>query len=106
MSTPAEPCWWVYLLDCDRRRIYVGISTDVERRLSEHRAGGTRGARFTRSCRDLQLIYSVPVGSRGLAQQLEYRLRKRPAAFKRQLADDAPDTAELACRLGLDLSVS
>jgi putative endonuclease len=93
------------MLDCDGRRIYVGISTDVERRLQEHSAGGPRGARSTRGIRDLHLIYSAPVGSRALAQQVEYRLRKQSAARKRRLARQAPAATELVALLGLQALV-
>ncbi len=90
------------MLDCDRRRIYVGVSTDVDRRLAEHRRADSRGARFTRGCRELELIYAVCVGGRALAQRVEYRLKKLPARTKRRLARERIGLHGLLAYLELD----
>ncbi len=81
----ASVSWHLYLLDCDGR-IYTGISTDPARRLEEHRTAGPRSARFTRGAEKLELIWQVEVGSRGLAQQAEYRLRRLPRGEKLAIA--------------------
>ena len=45
MSEP--PRWWVYLLRCADGTLYTGISTNPDRRLTQHNAGtashGSRG---------------------------------------------------------------
>jgi len=94
--------WHVYLLDCDGRAIYTGITTDVQRRVSEHAAGGRRAARFTRGCRQLCLLYAVEVGERGLATRIEARLRKLPRTAKAGIATATPTVAQLLERIGLD----
>ena len=40
--TEETPRWWVYLLQCSDQSLYVGITTDLNRRLQEHN-GETRG---------------------------------------------------------------
>lgn len=93
-------CWWVYLLDCDRR-LYTGVSTDPERRLLEHLQGGARGARFTRGARRLELRYAVPIGTRGEAQSVEYRLKQLPRERKLAIIRDTPSAEQLCQYLAI-----
>lgn len=65
--------WWVYLLTCADGTYYVGITTDVERRLRQHNAG--RGARYTRTRRPVTLVASEVCASRREAMRLELRLK-------------------------------
>jgi len=86
--------WQLYVLDCDGR-LYTGISTDPARRLEEHRAGGARGARFTRGARQVELLWRVHIGNRGWAQRAEHRLRKMRRARKLAIVQRAPTWPEL-----------
>lgn len=95
-----ETDWWLYLLDCDGR-LYTGISTDPERRLAEHRQGGSRAARFTRGARELALKYAVPIGDRSLAQRAEAQLRRLPRAEKLAIVRERLSRTDLLQRLGL-----
>lgn len=99
MTDAAPRCWWLYLLDCDGR-LYTGISTDPARRLAQHQRG--RGARFTRAARQVSLHWQCAVGSRSLALQAEYRLRRLPRATKLAVASEVHDRVTLLARLGLD----
>lgn len=99
MTAPGEPCWWLYLLDCDGR-LYTGISTDPARRLREHQ-GGRRGARFTRAARTVTLCWQTPIGSRSLALRAEYRLRRWSRRDKLALINEAWPAAQLLAQLGL-----
>lgn len=94
--------WHVYLLDCDGASLYTGVTTDVERRLGEHRAGAPRAARYTRSRRRIELAHAVEVGGKSLAMRVEYRLRRLPAPEKRRLAEQRASLAEILQRLNLD----
>lgn len=71
---PAKP-YYVYLLECHGGRLYAGITTDVERRLREHRTG-KRGARFTRAHPPVRIVAAVRVASRATALRLEAAIRK------------------------------
>ena len=93
--------WHVYLLECDGRAIYTGITTDVARRVAEHASGGKRAARFTRGRARVRLLYATEIGERGLAMRAEHRLRRLPRATKLQIAAAAPDAQTLLGRLGL-----
>lgn len=72
MSEP--PVWHIYLVRCDDGSLYTGISTDVERRLSEHRSN--RGARRLRGRASLELVFSCEVGDRSMAQRVESRVKR------------------------------
>ena len=68
--------WWVYLLRNERNALYTGITTHIDRRLSEHQEKQTKGARFTRSCREIILVYHCGVGDRSLALKVEARIKR------------------------------
>lgn len=39
--------YFVYILECDNKSLYTGITNDIERRFKQHR--GKRGGNYTRS---------------------------------------------------------
>ena len=39
---PTSACWWVYMIRADDHSLYTGVSTDVERRLAEHKAEASK----------------------------------------------------------------
>ncbi|MGB9429237.1 MAG: GIY-YIG nuclease family protein [Gammaproteobacteria bacterium] len=84
----AKP-YYVYLLECRGGRLYAGITTDIERRLAEHR-GGRRGARFTRANPPAKLLAVREVANRSAALKLEAALKKLRRLEKLQWAAGAP----------------
>ncbi|OPY78988.1 MAG: GIY-YIG nuclease superfamily protein [Syntrophorhabdus sp. PtaU1.Bin153] len=68
--------WSVYMVERKDGKIYTGISTDVSRRLAEHRACGPRGAKFLRGRGPLKLLVKMQVGSRSLALRVEHRIKR------------------------------
>ena len=93
--------WHLYILDCDGR-YYTGITTDPQRRLAEHRAGNSRGAKFMRVTRSQELVYSIGIGDRSLALRAEARLKKLPRARKERVVREKPARANLLSLLGLE----
>jgi predicted GIY-YIG superfamily endonuclease len=71
--------WYVYvLLSADGRRTYVGVTTDLERRLSQHNGELPGGAKATRQGRPWSIgAHEGPLESRSEAQKIEYRLKRR-----------------------------
>ncbi|TVR29651.1 MAG: GIY-YIG nuclease family protein [Spirochaetaceae bacterium] len=92
--------WWVYVVACDSR-LYTGITTDVARRLRQHRSGGSSAARFTRGARVIELRYSASVGTRSLALRAEHRIKRLPRRDKLALIRSAPAADQLLQHLGL-----
>ena len=76
--------WSVYLVRCLDGALYTGIARDVERRLSEHRAG--RGAKALRGRGPLVLVLARRVGERGHALRVEAAIKRLKKSEKEVLA--------------------
>ena len=87
--------WWIYLLRNEKNALYTGITTHVERRLSEHREKQTKGARFTRSCREITLVYHCGVGDRSLALKVEARIKRLKKLQKETIVASGFNRADL-----------
>lgn len=88
LPTPSkEPALWqVYLIRCADDSLYAGITTDVERRLGEHRSGTLRAAKYVKGRGPLTLAYTTTAGSRAEASRIEHQLKQLPKARKEALA--------------------
>jgi putative endonuclease len=75
---------FVYLLRCADDSLYCGWTTDVERRLAEHRTGGA--SRYTRSRLPVELAAAIPVADRSAALREVARIKRLPRAAKLRLA--------------------
>ena len=70
----------VYLLRCADGSLYTGWSTDVQRRLAEHRAG--TASRYTASRLPVELALVLPMVDRGAAKREEARIKQLDRAAK------------------------
>jgi putative endonuclease len=77
--------WHVYLVRCGDGALYTGVTTDVARRIEEHRRGGARGAKRLRGRAPLRLVASRPVGGRGPALRVERRIKRLSKSGKEAL---------------------
>jgi putative endonuclease len=75
--------YFVYLLLCKDKSIYTGITTDVERRLKEHKDGV--GAKYTRSRTPIQILHTESFRNRSKAQKREAEIKRWPRQKKLQL---------------------
>ena len=85
---PTLACWWVYMIRADDYSLYTGVSTDVERRLAEHKAeasGRYRGAKALRGKRHLKLVYSFAATDQSQALKLEYAIKQLSKVGKEAL---------------------
>jgi putative endonuclease len=71
----------LYVLECQGGSLYTGISTDVERRLSAHKAG--KGARYTRLHPPQNLLLTIEFPDQSSALQAEYAFKQLKPAAKR-----------------------
>lgn len=76
--------WFVYILECADGSLYTGITTDLERRVSEHNEGKL-GARYTRARRPVKLRYSARFANRSEASVEEAAIKKLSRKKKFQL---------------------
>ena len=95
MADPPPVTWHLYLIRCADGSLYTGITTDVERRLRDHRSH--RGAKYLRGRGPLELVYSRPVGQRGLALRLEHRIKALGREAKGRLLE-SPGAVEALLR--------
>lgn len=105
MATPSESRWHVYILDCDGRYYYTGITTDMDRRMREHRSGKPPGARATRGFSKLVPVYAAAVGRRGTALRVEHRLKKLSREEKRRIVREQPSTIALMRLLAMSTEI-
>ena len=77
--------WFVYMLRCENNDLYTGVTTDVDRRFREHRAGA--GGRFTRANRPVALVYWESCLTESEAKRREAQLKTWPRRKKLALID-------------------
>ena len=65
--------WVVYIIRCGDGTLYTGCTTDMKRRLHEHRSG--RGAAYTRGRGPLKLLWKRRARNRSWAQRFEARIK-------------------------------
>ncbi len=73
----------VYVLRCGDGSLYTGYTTDVERRIAEHRAG--EGARYTRGRGPLELVHVERFEGRSAAMSREYEIKQLSKSEKERL---------------------
>ena len=83
--------WHVYILVCSKdNSLYIGITTNVERRIKEHN-GSKRGAKYTRSKRPVKLLKSFEVRTKSDALKLEYKIKQLTRDEKIKLCNGERD---------------
>ena len=76
--------WFVYVLQCSDDSYYTGVTTDLNRRLKEHNSSN-RGAKYTRTRRPVEIIYSLEYEDRSSAQKFEYRFKQLTRKQKEEI---------------------
>ncbi len=87
--------YFVYLLECGDGSLYTGVTTNVVRRLAEHRAG--TGARFTRAKGAVRMAYVEEHPDRSTAQKREAEVKKWPREKKLHLVSLMPSARYASC---------
>ena len=74
-AAPDTASYFVYILRCADGSLYTGITTDVARRLEEHRSRGPKAARYTRTHPVVALEATWEMPDRATASHMEYRIK-------------------------------
>jgi len=82
-----EANWYMYVVRCSDETLYTGITTDVERRVSEHNVSA-RGARYTRARRPVRLEAAWAHASRSEAAKAEYAFKQLSRGEKLERIDE------------------
>jgi putative endonuclease len=90
-----EKCkdYCVYILSCADDSFYTGMTLDLERRLSEHRAG--RGAQWTQRRRPVKLVFSLNDLSYRAACEVERYIKSLTRTRKEALVARDPKMLSL-----------
>lgn len=75
--------WQVYMILCSDDSLYTGITTDVQRRFSQHLSG--TGAKYFRGHTPKDLVYLESGHDRSSASRREAQIKKLRPSEKRQL---------------------
>ena len=92
--------WYLYLVRCRDGSLYTGITTDVTRRLAEHRGSGSAGAKYLRGRGPLTLVFQKKDGGQGLALGVERKVKKLSKARKEELVQDRKRIAAIIKQVG------
>jgi predicted GIY-YIG superfamily endonuclease len=66
--------YYVYILECSNKALYTGITTDIDRRFAEHRAG--EGGHYTNSNRPVRIRYHEIYATRSEATKREIQIKR------------------------------
>ena len=65
--------YYVYILECLDKTLYTGITTDVKRRIKEHKSG--KGGAYTRSKKVIKILYTEKLPTRSSALKREAEIK-------------------------------
>ena len=68
--------YFVYMVRCADNTLYTGIATELQRRIQEHNSSD-KGAKYTRTRRPVELVYSEEYPDRSSASKREYEIKKK-----------------------------
>lgn len=74
--------WVVYILFCNQKTFYVGITKDLKERLNEHKKGYSL---YTKKFSDIKLVYKENYKTRKEAELREKQLKGWSIAKKKAL---------------------
>lgn len=72
--------YFVYILRTSDNTLYIGVTEDLDKRLSTHNRG--KGAEWTKAHGKVNLVYSEPYSTLGSARKREIQLKKWSRAKK------------------------
>lgn len=77
--------YYVYILRCEDNSLYTGITTDVERRFSEHLGKNGKGAKYTKVHKPVKIEKVFSCCGRAEASKLEYKIKRMTKEQKENL---------------------
>ena len=77
----------MYVVKCSDGSLYCGVTTDLDRRIHEHN-NTSKGAKYTRSRRPVELVYSGQCDDRSDAQKREWRFKTLKRSEKVSLLNE------------------
>ena len=72
--------WYVYIIQCSDNSLYIGSTTDINRRIKEHNS--KKGGSYTRIRTPVKLMYQERQPDRIAAQKREAQIKRWTRAKK------------------------
>ncbi|MEH6471761.1 MAG: GIY-YIG nuclease family protein [Halopseudomonas sp.] len=94
VTVDSVSCWYLYIVETVKGKLYTGITTDVTRRLQQHQSG-RGGAKFFRSDPPKRLRMRLVFNDRASASKEEYRIKQLSRQQKIELIKLNPLDIEL-----------
>ena len=89
--------YYTYMLRCENNSIYTGMTTDLERRLEEHKSKSEKCAKYTLNHTAIKFEAAWESSTRSLASKLEYRLKTLTKAQKESIINNTSDLSAMPC---------
>lgn len=80
--------YYTYMIRCRNNSIYTGITTDLNRRFSEHKEKGEKGAKYTHTNDVVEFVAAWKSQDRVSATKLEYWIKRLNKNQKEELVQD------------------
>ena len=77
--------YYTYILRCKDNSLYTGITTDLERRLKEHKEKGEKTAKYTLRHEAVKMEIAWESENRVLASKLEFNIKRLNKKQKEEL---------------------
>ena len=72
--------WYVYILECNDKTLYTGITKSLTERLKRHNQG--KASKYTRARLPVKMLFSEPHETKTSALKREHQLKKLTRAKK------------------------
>ena len=82
--------WFVYILACDDKTLYTGITNNLRKRLEIHQSG--KGAKYTKTHGAKEIVYSHQHSNRSEATKHELRIKNLTKQKKLELINEFRNT--------------
>ena len=77
------PSFFVYILECDDNTYYTGYTSNLIKRITQHKL--KKGAKYTRSKKEVRLVYFEIHSTKEQAMKREYEIKKAGRVYKQIL---------------------
>lgn len=77
--------WFLYIVKGQDNSFYTGITTDLERRISEHNFDNIKGAKSLRGKRPVTLVYKEKFKTQSEARKREAAIKNWKREYKLKL---------------------
>lgn len=82
-----EKHWFLYMIRCKFGTLYTGVTTDINRRFSEHQSQGKKCAKYLKGRAPLELLHSQEMRNKTEAYRLELKIKSLTRAQKEAYID-------------------